>query len=138
MRAEQYLMGYRTLLSQMAELEDRITEARITGKDTASMEAERERLRRSGEMKKKEILSFIAQVGDGEDARILRVRQALRLYYCQLLPWGEVRRLLRPLVLRKGAAETNLRRKPGISKTGMLRVREEALAAAEAALTAWE
>ena len=131
--AEGYLMGYRELLGRLAAWEDRMAEEEaLTG--IAPDRGKGEALFREAEAKKRELLRFIETIGEEEDERTRRLRKALRLYYCELLSWGEVRGLLRPLVLRKGSPEMNLRKGAGISKTAMLRVREEALMAAEEAI----
>ena len=132
--AESYLLEYRELLSRIASLEDKMAEAAVTGGTSDRLFGEKADLSRQAAAKKAELLGFIQGIGDDGDLRATRWRTALRLYYCELLSWGQIRGLLRPLVLRKGSPEPDLRKPAGISKTAMLRVREEALIAAEEAM----
>ena len=133
--AEGYLMGYRNHLGCAAQMEDWMAEAELEDAGKYDYLAkEREKTLRRAEDCRKELRAFLDRLGDGNDLRVQRYRTALRLYYCELMSWSEVRRHLRPLVLRKGVAEADPRRGPGVSKTAMLRIREEALQAVEEAL----
>jgi cell division septum initiation protein DivIVA len=154
---EQFLMSYRDMLDQISVLDDQIAEAEMIHRhlvatydadpvrsshgqreaespEILDLKARKEQMIQDAKRRRGEVERFIRQIGDDRGPNALtvqRYRRALHLYYCDLLSWTEIRKLLRTTVTRKGRTVVNVARGRGISETAMFRIRSDALAQAE-------
>lgn len=155
MTLEEFLMQYRRSLEQASELDDQIAEAEMIHRhltatyevepvrgsrsnreaespEILDLKAEKERILQDGRARRQEISEFIQSItADVQPLVLQREQRLLQLYYCDLLSWNEIKKLLRPLHMRKGKVVVNTGRARGISETQMFRLRQDALAHAE-------
>lgn len=161
MTCTEYMDSYRALLADVAEVDGKISDMesllqRYTqgygdlgkvrgGNDRKAAEAalgdlvrQKSRKKKAAEERRAELEAFIETVGEaGPEGE--RHRRLLRMYYCDLMTWAQIRKELRPIYkTNKGkVAKVDVTRKKGISETAVYRIRLDAMAKAERAYRKW-